>query len=162
VLFFEHKGLYDTIGPVGDKEYLMPLGKAIVKKRGSDVTIVAYSKAVTTALSAASILSAQDEIEVEIIDLATLKPLDAETILRSVRKTGRLLVVHDSPEFAGFGAEILAAVAGDESAFRSLKTVPKRLCGKELPIPFAQELEKNAVVSKEEIVKSVRLLFTAG
>lgn len=161
VLFFEHKGLYDTIGPVGDKEYLMPLGKAIVKKRGSDVTIVAYSKTVTTALSAASILSAQDEIEVEIIDLATLKPLDTETILRSVKKTGRLLVVHDSPEFAGFGAEILAAVAGDEPTLRSLKTAPKRLCGKELPIPFAQELEKGATVSKEEIVKSVRLLFTA-
>ncbi|HPX29021.1 MAG TPA: dehydrogenase E1 component subunit alpha/beta [Sphaerochaeta sp.] len=160
VLFFEHKGLYDTIGPVGDKEYLMPLGKAVVKKRGSDVTIVAYSKAVTTVLAAASILSAQDEIEVEIIDLATLKPLDAETILRSVRKTGRLLVIHDSPEFAGFGAEILALTTSDESAFHSLKTVPKRLCGKEMPIPFAYELEKSVVVSKEEIVRSVRSLFT--
>ena len=160
VLFFEHKGLYDTIGPVGDKEYLLPLGKAVVKKRGSDVTIVAYSKAVTTVLAAASILSAQDEIEVEIIDLATLKPLDAETILRSVRKTGRLLVIHDSPEFAGFGAEILALAASDESAFHSLKTVPKRLCGKEMPIPFAYELEKSVVVSKEEIVRSVRSLFT--
>ncbi len=114
----------------------------------------------TTALSAASILSAQDEIEVEIIDLATLKPLDTETILRSVKKTGRLLVVHDSPEFAGFGAEILAAVAGDEptSFLEDRSEAPLR---QRTADSFAQELEKGATVSKEEIVKSVRLLFTA-
>ncbi len=160
VLYFEHKGLYDTIGSVGDEEYLLPIGKAITKKRGSDVTIVAYSKAVVTALAAASILSAQDEIEVEIIDLATLKPLDTETIIRSVKKTGRLLVVHDAPEFGGFGGEVLSAIATDEAALRSLKTAPKRLCGKEMPIPFSPELEKGSTVTKEAIVKSVRSLFT--
>ncbi len=159
VLYFEHKGLYDTLGPVGDSEYLLPLGQAVVKKRGSDVTIVAYSKAVTTALAAAMILSAQDELEVEIIDLATLKPLDREAILRSVKKTGRLLVVHDAPLHGGFGGEVLASVVSDEEALRCLKAPPQRLGGKEIPIPFSPELEKQATVTKEEIVKSVRSLF---
>ena len=98
-------------------------------------------------------------IEVEIIDPATLKPSMPRRFFGRSGKPADARI-HDSPEFAGFGAEILAMVASDESAFHSLKAVPKRLCGKEMPIPFAYELEKSVVVSKEEIVRSVRSLFT--
>ena len=159
VLYFEHKHLYDNLGPVGDDQYLLELGKAIVKKRGKDVTVVCYSHAVTTVLEAATVLSLQDEIEVEVIDLATLKPMDTQTILKSVRKTGRLLVVHDSPEFGGYGAEVVSAVVSDLQSLSSLRVPPKRLCGKELPIPFAIELEEVMIPGKEEVIASVRSLF---
>ncbi|MGE4584621.1 MAG: dehydrogenase E1 component subunit alpha/beta [Sphaerochaeta sp.] len=160
VLYFEHKHLYNNLGPVGDEQYLLPLGKAIVKKRGKDVTIVSYSHAVTTVLEAAAVLSLQDEIEVEVIDLATLKPLDTQAILKSVRKTGRLLVVHDSPEYGGYGAEVVAVVTSDERCFSQMLAAPKRLCGKESPIPFAPELELEVIPSKEAVVEAVRSLFS--
>ncbi len=159
VLYFEHKSLYNNLGPVGDEQYLLPIGKAITKKRGKDVTIVSYSHAVTTCLDAAARLSLQDEIDVEVIDLATLKPLDTLTILRSVKKTGRLLVVHDSPEYGGFGAEVIACVAGDREALAGLQVAPRRLCGKESPVPFAPELEKEVIPSTEEVMDAVRSLF---
>ena len=159
VLYFEHKHLYNNLGPVGDDQYLLELGKAIVKKRGKDVTLVSYSHAVTTALDAATVLGLQDEIEVEVIDLATLKPMDTQTILKSVRKTGRLLVVHDSPEFGGYGAEVIAAVVNDMHCLAALSVPPKRLCGKELPIPFSPELEQEVIPSKEEVIEAVRSLF---
>jgi len=123
------------------------------------VTIVSYSHAVMTCLDAATTLSSQDEIEVEVIDLATIKPMDRETILRSVEKTGRLLVVHDSPEAGGYGAEVLSLVTSDEKSFASLVAPPVRLCGKETPIPFSPELEKQVVPTKEEVVTAVRRLF---
>lgn len=159
VLYFENKHLYNNLGPVGDGDYLMPLGKAVVKKRGEHVTIVSYSHAVMTCLEAATILSSQDEIEVEVIDLATIKPMDKETILRSVQKTQRLLVVHDSPEAGGYGAEVVSLVVSDEQCFASLVSPPVRLCGKESPIPFSLELEKQVIPTKEEVVASVRRLF---
>ncbi len=160
VLYFEHKHLYNNLGPVGDEGYLMPLGKAITKKRGKDVTIVSYSHAVTTCLEAATILNLQDEIDVEVIDLATLKPMDATTIRNSVKKTGRLLVVHDSPEFGGYGAEVVSLVTSDPKSFAALKISPKRLCGKESPIPFVPELEKEIVPSPLDVVNAVRSLFS--
>lgn len=159
VLYFEHKHLYNNLGPVGDEQYLLPIGKAIIKKRGKDVTIVSYSHAVTTCLDAAARLSLQDEIDVEVIDLATLKPMDTQTILRSVKKTGRLLVVHDSPEYGGYGAEVIACVAGDGEALSGLHATPKRLCGKESPIPFAPELEREVIPSTEAVMQAVRSLF---
>lgn len=159
VLYFEHKHLYNNLGPVGDEQYLLPIGKAIIKKRGKDVTIVSYSHAVTTCLDAAARLSLQDEIDVEVIDLATLKPMDTQTILRSVKKTGRLLVVHDSPEYGGYGAEVIACVAGDSEALSGLHATPKRLCGKESPIPFAPELEREVIPSTEAVMQAVRSLF---
>ena len=159
VLYFEHKHLYNNLGPVGDEQYLLPIGKAITKKRGKDVTIVSYSHAVTTCLEASVRLSLQDEIEAEVIDLVTLKPMDTQTILRSVKKTGRLLVVHDSPEYGGYGAEVIACVTSDSEALAGLQATPKRLCGKELPIPFAPELETEVIPSTEEVMQAVRSLF---
>ncbi|NCC65114.1 MAG: pyruvate dehydrogenase, partial [Spirochaetia bacterium] len=84
---------------------------------------------------------------------------DTQTILKSVRKTGRLLVVHDSPEFGGYGAEVVSTVVSDLQCLSSLRVPPKRLCGKELPIPFAIELEQVMIPSKEEVIASVRSLF---
>lgn len=159
VLFFEHKMLYDNLGPVGDEGYLLPLGKAIVKKKGSGVTLVCYSHAVMTCLEAAAILSAQDEIEAEVLDLATLKPMDRDAILASVRKTGRVVIVHDSPEFGGYGAEVASIVSSDPTCLSGLKAPVLRICGKECPIPFSPELEKQVIPSKEEIVHAVRQLF---
>jgi len=159
VLYFENKHLYNNLGPVGDDQYLLPIGKAVVKKRGNHVTIVSYSHAVTTCLEAAAVLSAQDEIEAEVLDLVTLKPMDTSTILRSVKKTGRLLIVHDSPEYGGYGAEVSALVASDAECFASLRAPIVRLCGKESPIPFSPELEKQVIPSKEDVVGAVRRLF---
>lgn len=159
VLYFENKHLYNNLGPVGDEDYVLPLGKAIVKKRGTHVTIVSYSHAVMTCLDAATTLSSLDEIEVEVIDLATIKPIDRETILRSVKKTGRLLVVHDSPEAGGYGAEVISLVTSEPEGFASLVAPPVRICGKESSIPFSPELEKQVIPSKDEVVKAVRLLF---
>jgi pyruvate/2-oxoglutarate/acetoin dehydrogenase E1 component/TPP-dependent pyruvate/acetoin dehydrogenase alpha subunit len=159
VLFFEHKMLYDSLGPIGDDGYLLPLGKAIVKRKGDAVTLVCYSHAVVTCLEAAAILSAQDEIEAEVLDLATLKPMDRDAILASVRKTGRVAIVHDSPEFGGYGAEVAAIVASDPASLSALQAPVLRICGKECPIPFSPELEKQAIPSKEEIVQAVLRLF---
>jgi pyruvate/2-oxoglutarate/acetoin dehydrogenase E1 component len=159
VLFFEHKMLYDNLGPVGDSNYVLPLGKAITKKKGNNVTLISYSHAVMTCLEAAAILSAQDEIEAEVLDLATLKPMDKDAILRSVKKTGRVVIVHDSPEFGGYGAEVAAIIGSDPICFTSLEAPVVRICGKELPIPFSPELEKQVIPTKEEIVAAVRRLF---
>jgi pyruvate/2-oxoglutarate/acetoin dehydrogenase E1 component len=159
VLFFEHKMLYDNLGPVGDSNYVLPLGKAITKKKGNDVTLVCYSHAVMTCLEAAAILSAQDEIEAEVLDLATLKPMDKDAILNSVRRTGRVVIVHDSPQFGGYGAEVAAIIGSDPVCFTNLEAPVVRICGKESPIPFSPELEKQVVPLKEEIVVAVRRLF---
>ncbi|HPZ15735.1 MAG TPA: dehydrogenase E1 component subunit alpha/beta [Sphaerochaeta sp.] len=159
VLYFEHKGLYNNIGPVGDEHYLLPLGRAIVKKRGVHLTIVSYSRSVTIALEAAARLALQDEIEAEVIDLATLKPMDTRTVVQSVKKTGRLLVVHDSPVYGGFAAEVIAAVTDDSDCFHLLKAPPKRLGGVESPIPFSLELERMVVPSVDGVVAAARSLF---
>ncbi len=159
VLYFEHKGLYNHLGPVGDEEYLLPIGKAIVKKRGVHLTIVSYSRSVTVALEAAVRLALQDEIEAEVIDLATLKPLDSETIIQSVKKTARLLVVHDSPVAGGFAAEVVASVLADRDCLNLLKAPPKRIGGVESPIPFSVELERMAVPSVDDVVEAARSLF---
>jgi 2-oxoisovalerate dehydrogenase E1 component len=159
VLYFEHKGLYNNLGPVGDENYLLPIGKAIVKKRGTALSIVAYSRGVTVALEAAARLALQDEIEVEVIDLATIKPIDSATICESVIKTGRLLVVHDSPLFGGLAGEVIAQVVNDEQCFAALKAPPKRLGGKESPIPFSIELERAVVPTVDEVVSAARSLF---
>ena len=159
VLYFEHKGLYDTLGPVGDEHYLLPIGKAIVKKRGVHLTIVGYSRSVPIALEAASRLALQDEIEAEVIDLATLKPMDTDAVMRSVKKTGRLIVVHDSPTFGGYGGEVVAAVTGDSACLSALKVPPIRLGGKESPIPFSVELERMIVPTVDDVVEAARSLF---
>ena len=155
VIFLEHKLLYRTKGLVPEGEYVVPLGKADVKRAGTDLTIVTWSREVLFSLDAAAKL-ADDGIAAEVVDVRTLVPLDTETILGSVRKTHRLLVVHEAIKRGGYGAEIAAMVA--EEAFDDLDAPPKRLAGLETPIPYAQHLEKTVVPQVDDIVRAAKEL----
>jgi pyruvate dehydrogenase E1 component beta subunit len=154
VIFVEHKLLYSTKGPVPEEEYTVPLGVADVKRQGSDVTVVATSIMVQRALAAAEKLS-QDGIEVEVVDPRTLKPLDTETITRSVEKTGRALIVHEAPKTGGFGAEVSACITDGETFFY-LEAPVKRLAGMDVPIPYNRNLERGVVPQVEDIIEAVR------
>jgi pyruvate/2-oxoglutarate/acetoin dehydrogenase E1 component len=155
VMFIEHKLLYRTKGPVPVGEHVVPLGKADVKRGGSDLTIVTWSREVLFALEAAAILAA-DGVDAEVIDLRSLVPLDRETILASVRKTRRLLVVHEAIKRGGYGGEIAALVA--EEAFDDLDAPPRRLAGVETPIPYAAHLERGVIPQVEDIVRVAKEL----
>jgi pyruvate/2-oxoglutarate/acetoin dehydrogenase E1 component len=155
VIFLEHKLLYRTKGPVPEGEHLVPLGKADIKRAGTDLTIVTWSREVLFSLDAATRL-ADDGIAAEVIDVRTLVPLDRETILGSVRKTHRLLVVHEAIKRGGYGAEIAAMVA--EEAFDELDAPPRRLAGLETPIPYAQHLELSVVPQIDDIVRVAKEL----
>jgi len=155
VIFLEHKLLYRTKGQVPTGEHLVPLGRAEVKRPGTDLTIITWSREVLLSLEAADRLAA-DGIEAEVIDLRSLVPLDRDAVLASVRKTHRLLVVHEAIKRGGFGGEIAAMVA--EEAFDDLDAPPRRLAGLETPIPYAQHLEKTVVPQVEDIVRVAREL----
>lgn len=157
VLFAEHKLLYRVKGEVPDEEYVIPLGKADVKRKGRDVTVVAGSIMVLRALEAAKELE-KEGIDVEVIDPRTLKPLDMKTIIDSVKKTGRVLIVEDDPVSFGWGAEIAAGIVGSE-AFDYLDAPVKRLGGLDIPIPYNPNLERHAVPQVEDIVKAVKDLL---
>jgi pyruvate/2-oxoglutarate/acetoin dehydrogenase E1 component len=150
VMFIEHKLLYRTKGPVPVGEHVVPLGVADIKRPGQDLTIVTWSREVLFSLEAAAIL-AEEGVDAEVIDLRTLVPLDRETILASVRKTHRLLVVHEAIRRGGYGGEIAALVA--EEAFDDLDAPPRRLAGTETPIPYAAHLERGVVPQVEDIVR---------
>lgn len=152
-IFIEHKLLYAEKGPVPEEEYLVPLGKAEVKKEGTDITVVATSLMVKRALLAADELKGE-RISVEVVDLRTLSPLDKETIFSSVKKTGRLLIVHEACEQGGIGGEIAAQVA--KEAFDYLDAPIERLATMNTPIPFAPQLENFVIPQVEDIVKKVR------
>lgn len=139
VLFFTDIALGYAGGEVPDGEAVVPLGKAAVRREGVDVTLVSYAKTVNHCLEAADRLAGQG-IEAEVLDLRTLKPLDEETILASVRKTGRLVVVHEASRLCGVGAEIAALVS--EKAFRSLRAPVLRLTGPDAPAPASYPLEQ--------------------
>ncbi|KXG78311.1 2-oxoisovalerate dehydrogenase subunit beta [Fervidicola ferrireducens] len=157
VLFAEHKLLYRVKGEVPDDEYVLPLGKADVKRKGNDVTVVAGSIMVLRALEAAKELE-KEGIDVEVVDPRTLKPLDMKTIIDSVKKTGRVLIVEDDPVSFGWGAEIAAGIVGSE-AFDYLDAPVKRLGGLDIPIPYNPNLERHAVPQVEDIVKAVKDLL---
>ena len=158
VIFIEHKKLYLTEGDVPDEEYLIPIGKADIKREGSDVTLVTYSFMALESLKAAEEL-AQKGIDVEVIDLRTLVPIDMECVLASVRKTGRLVVVHEAVKRGGIGGDIVANVA--ETAFYDLESPVKRIAGKNTTIPFNIELEKLCVPTVDEIVEGVLEVFNS-
>ncbi len=150
VIFYEHKLLYKTIGDVPETPYSIPIGKADVKKEGTDLTVVATSIMVSRALEAAEELK-KENISLEIIDPRTLVPLDERSILQSVKKTGRLLVVYEAVKRSGYGAEIASIVA--EKGFEYLKAPIKRLGGQAVPIPSNKKLEKAAVPQVEDIIE---------
>jgi pyruvate/2-oxoglutarate/acetoin dehydrogenase E1 component len=155
VIFIEHKMLYHTKGLVPDMEYTLPIGKADVKRVGSDVTVIVTSWMVPRALLAADVL-ASEGLSVEVIDPRTLRPLDEGTILDSVRKTGKVLVVHEAVKFGGIGAEIAATIV--EKAFDYLDMPVKRLAGVDAPIPYAAVLEQAAIPTEEKITEAIRQL----
>lgn len=149
VIFIENKKLYLTEGEVPEEEYLVPLGKADVKRPGKDITMVAWSYMVPECLKAAEKLAEQG-IDTEVIDIRTLVPLDEQCILDSVEKTGKLLIVHEAPIRGGYGGEILSTVI--EKAFYSLESPAKRVAGKNTTVPFNINLEKLCIPSVDEIV----------
>jgi len=157
VLFFENKLLYLSTGPIPEGEHLVPIGCADVKRPGRDVTVVAIGSMVSPVLEAAEELSADESIEVEVIDPRTLVPLDLAAIVRSVVKTRRLVIAEEGHLNHGFGAEIAARVAG--VAWASLKAPIKRVAALNTPIPYAKPLENAVVPDAEQIRKTVLELF---
>ncbi|MDH5362542.1 MAG: dehydrogenase E1 component subunit alpha/beta, partial [Aigarchaeota archaeon] len=152
-MFIEHKMLYSTEGDVPEEEYTVPLGVADVKREGADVTIVAYSRMVLSALEAAEEL-VEEEIEAEVVDPRTLKPLDIDTIASSVKKTSKVVVVHEGYRTCGVGAELAAQIM--EKCFDYLDAPIKRVAGADVPIPMSPVLEEAAIPSKEKIIEAVK------
>jgi len=157
VVFIEHKLLYGVKGEVPDEEYLIPFGQARIVREGADVTIVALSRMVLKALDAAEEL-AREGISVEVIDTRTVVPLDLETILASVHKTGRLIVTHEGYTRCGVGAEIATQVV--EHSMHALKRPPRRVCGRNVPIPFAPVMENYVIPQAADLVNAVRELMS--
>lgn len=153
VIFIEHKLLYITTGPVPEEEYLIPIGVADIKRAGDDVTIVATSRMVHFALQAASELE-KEGIQAEVIDPRTLKPLDIETIIRSVKKTGRLVVVNEGHLTGGFTAEVAAHV--QREAFDWLDAPIMQVATEDVPIPYNRHLEWEAMPSIGDIINAVK------
>ena len=154
IIFIEHKLLYLNKGPVPeDEDYLIPLGKADVKREGDDVTIIAWSKMVVESLEAAGKLE-KEGIQADVIDLRTLKPLDLDTILESVKKTGRAVIVHEACKTGGFGGEVSALIM--ENAFDYLDAPVKRVAGLDSPIPYAEPLYRAVIPNSEWIVQGVK------
>lgn len=158
VVFIEHKLLYATRGPVPEDDYSIPLGLADVKRQGSDVTIVSYSRTLLLALAAAEQL-AKEGIDAEVIDLRSLVPLDRATVLASVRKTGRLVIAHEAHRFCGVGAEIAAMVY--EEAGEALRAPVARVGAKDVPIPVAPSLEQAVLPQEQDIVDAVQRVLGA-
>lgn len=155
VMFIEHKLLYNTKGPVPTEDYVVEFGKAEVRRTGRDVTIVAISRMVGLALEAAEQL-AREGVEVEVIDPRTLVPLDEATILASVRKTRKALIVHEAVERGGVGAEISAMI--HEKVFDYLDAPVGRVAARNTPVPFAPKLEEFVIPSVADILAGVRQL----
>ena len=152
VLFSEHALLYRLKGEVPDEHYTIPFGAADVKRRGADVTLVAYSRMVHVALDAAQLL-AQRGVEAEVIDLRTLRPLDMETVYQSVRKTNRVAVVEEAWRTGGFAAEVAAQI--QEACFDDLDGPVARVAGEDVPQPYAANLERASIPSAQKVVDTL-------
>ena len=153
VVFIEHRGLYWTRGVVPEGEHLVPIGKAAVAREGDHLTIVATAKMLAVALEAAEELSSSG-ISVEVIDPRTLSPLDAGTIVNSVKKTSRLIIVHEAVELSGIGAEIATRI--HQEAFYYLDSPIIRVAAPFAPVPASRALEKCFVPGKTEIIRAVQ------
>ncbi len=160
VIFIESETLYNVKGEVPeDPDFVIPLGKAVVRREGSDVTVVAYMGMMYRAQEAAEEV-AKEGISVEIVDPRTLQPMDTETIIASVRKTHRAVVVEAGAGFAGMGSEIAAEIT--EEAFDDLDAPVERVTGAQAPMPYARNLERAKTPSKEKIVEAIRRVCYLG
>ena len=157
VIFLEHKRTYRLVrGEVPDAEYTLPIGKADLKREGSDVTIITYGLMLHHCLEAAETVE-MDDIDVEVLDLRTVRPLDIDAILETTKKTGKVLIVHEDNKALGVGAEVSAIIS--ENAFEYLDGPVSRLAGPEIPaMPFAPPLEEMYMIDSEKIANSVRQL----
>jgi pyruvate dehydrogenase E1 component beta subunit len=156
VFFIEHTKLYSTKGEIPSGEYAIPFGQADVKRSGKHVTIVTYSRMVLIALQAAAHL-AEEGIEAEVIDLRSLRPLDMETVVTSVRKTNRALVLSEDWRSCGMGAEIASRIY--EEAFDYLDAPVARLAAAEVPLPYAKNIEREAYPREDHVATAVRQLL---
>ena len=149
VIFFQHKRLFKQTGPVPEEPYVIPLGKADVKRAGSDITLITYSRMTYECLEAARKLAEQG-IQAEVLDLRTLKPLDFDLIARSVKKTGHVVIVHEACLTGGFGAEIAARIG--EELFEHLAAPVVRVGAKDVPVPFSPVLEQYVLPQVADIL----------
>jgi 2-oxoisovalerate dehydrogenase E1 component beta subunit len=157
VLFFEHKKMYRSVrGDVPETDYVVPLGSAAITHPGTQITVIAYGLMAHYALEAADVV-AEDGISVEVVDLRTLRPIDKETVLSSVRKTGKCLIVYEDNRFGGYGAEVAALVA--EEAFDYLDGPVSRVAGPDVPgVPYNHVLEDWFMVNPQKIADGIRKL----
>jgi len=156
VLYIECSLLYRIKGPVPEGNYTIPFGQADVKRKGDDITIVAISRMVHEAMAAASALQGEN-LSVEVIDPRTIQPLDTDTIVGSVKRTGRLIIAEDDSKTGGVGAEIAATVV--ERAFDYLDAPIMRVAAPDIPIPFSPSLEKEYMPSKDKIIQTIASLL---
>ncbi len=159
VISFEHTLLLNMIGEIPDEEYTVPFGQADIKRKGTDVTVVALSKMVHEALAVAEEM-AKEGISLEVIDPRTLVPLDRDTIRSSVARTGRLVVVDEACQTCSAAAEILSLVVENDATFKRLKAPVKRVCAFDVPIPFSLPMEQYAVPDRERITAAVKQVMS--
>jgi acetoin:2,6-dichlorophenolindophenol oxidoreductase subunit beta len=155
VISFEAFRLAGMKGEVPEAEYFMPFGQACIRREGKDATVVALAKMVHESLDAAQDLAAEG-ISVEVIDPRTLVPFDKSTVLKSVQKTGRLVVVDEACQTCSAAAEVIAFVTSDKETFKKLRAAPARVCGLDIPIPFSPPMEKYALPDKNKIIQAIR------
>jgi pyruvate dehydrogenase E1 component beta subunit len=156
VIFLENLALYNTKGevPEDDSDYTVPIGVAEVKREGTDLTIVSYSRMTVLALDVARRLEEEAGISIEVVDLRSLRPLDRETIVNSVKKTNRAVIIEEDWGTYGVGAEIAATI--QEGAFDYLDAPVRRVSGVEVPLPYAKVLERAALPSDKNLVRAIR------
>lgn len=154
VVFVEHTATYGTTGHVPQEQYTVSFGEASVRREGSDVTVVAWSSMVPVVEQAADELAAEG-VSVEVIDPRTLVPFDTEAVVRSVSKTGRLVVAHEAVRRGGFGAEVAAVIAGSE-AFEHLRSPIVRVGNRGVPVPHSANLDKYVVPGKDDVLEGIR------
>lgn len=153
VVFFEDMMLYFAPGPVPEGEHLVPIGQADIKRPGKDVTVVTWSKMLGVAIKAADHLAGEG-IEVEIVDLRTLVPMDKQTVLESVRKTGRLVVLHEATRTGGYAGEVAAVVM--EEAFDALKAPLRRVTGPDIPVPASPPMERFYIPDQAQLITAIK------
>ncbi len=158
VVFLENLALYNTKGDVPDEaddgDYTIPIGKATIAHEGSDLTLIAYSRMAVLAMDIARRLEAEDGLRIEVVDLRSLRPLDRPTIIESVKKTGRAVVIEEGWLTYGIGAEIAATI--QEHAFDYLDAPVRRVAGVEVPLPYAKVLERAALPNDKHLIKAIR------
>jgi pyruvate dehydrogenase E1 component beta subunit len=153
ILFIEHATLYQTRGEVPEGDYIIPIGKSEIKREGKDVTLVTYSKMLETSMKAVEQLE-KEGIDVEVVDLRTLRPLDMEPVLESFKKTNRAVIVEEGWKSFGVGSEVSTRIY--EEAFDYVDAPIKRVAQKEVPLPYNQTLEQMAIPQVEDVVRAVK------